>query len=149
MIGTITATCLDSTRTIRMWGKSLSLGALQTLASGLQPYTNAYLSGVAVWEPQTLSGMHTATTEEFWDSSRTKAVITMRRLNAPDGRPYMARLNWPAPKSVLFEQVSGAAPKKSGYRVKSTYGASIVGIIQDESNREFRFEKGWLKKSSA
>ena len=146
MIGSITATCKDGSRAMRIWGKSLSLSALTTLAAGLQAYSNAYLSGVSLWEPQTLSGMHTPTTEEFWDSCKTKAVISMRRTNAPAGRPTGSRMLWPAPKSTLFEQVSGIGPNKSGYRVKSTYGASIVGILQDESNRTLRFEKGWLKK---
>ena len=146
MIGTITATCKDGSRAMRIWGKSLDLSALTTLAAGLQAYTNAHLSAVTLWEPQTLSGMHAATTEEFWDSCKTKAVMTMRRTNAPAGRPYMSRIQWPAPKSTLFEQVSGIGPNKSGYRNKSTYGASIIGILQDESNRTYRFEKGWLKK---
>jgi hypothetical protein len=143
MIGTLTVMCLDGVRSIRIWGKDLTTAKLATLASTLQTYTNGYIKEAALWESQDLTGMHTPETEEKYDNAQCKGIMTFRRTNAPAGRPYTSRLNWPAPKSQLFEMVSAGI--KNGYRVKNTYGAMFAGIIQDETNRELVFEMGWLK----
>ena len=146
MIGTLTFKGQDGERSMNIWGVT-SLVKLQELAAALQPYTNAYIYKVSLWSEQALPTMPDARSQAGHDLVDSKAIIEFYRTDAPAGKPPRSRINYPAPRADMFEQLPSkiGRSKNGGWRVKSGIGAYIAFTITNNTNRVLAFSRGWWK----
>ncbi len=146
MIGTLIFKGQDGERSMNIWGVT-SMIQLQALAEELQTYTNAAITRLSLWLPQELSTMPEARIQAGYDLCDSKAIIEFYRTDAPAGKPPRARINYPAPRTDMFEQVPSkrGRSKNGGLRVKTGIGAFIAFTITNNTNRVLAFSRGWFK----
>lgn len=146
MIGSLKFKGQDGEATMNIWGVS-TLSQLQTLAGDLQEYTNAAIIGASIWIDQELSVMPEAREQIGFDLVDSKAVIEFNRTNAPAGKPPRSRINYPAPRQDMFEQLPSkrGRSKNGGWRVKTGIGNFLAFTISNNTNRVLAFSRGWFK----
>ena len=146
MIGTLVFQGQDGEATMNIFGVA-SLSDLTAIANELQEYTNAAIIQANIWVDQELSTMPEAREQIGYDMVDSKAIIEFYRSNAPAGKPPVSRINYPAPRADMFEQLpkKRGRSKNGGWRVKSGIGAYIAFTITNNTNRVLQFSRGWLK----
>jgi hypothetical protein len=146
MIGSLKFKGQDGEATMNIWGVE-SLAQLQTLATSLQSYTNAAIIGASIWLAQDLPTMPDAREQMGFDLVDSKSIIEFNRTNAPAGKPPRSRINYPAPRADMFEQLPSkpGRSKNGGWRVKTGIGNFIASTITNNTNRVLAFSRGWFK----